>query len=105
MIYRVLDDISYQGSVIPRGALHALAGVSSGCIEQFLARGVIAPISAPPLKALPGWEHRARRLKVLNIEDALQLLEADAEALARAIRLRAETIREWQEEVKAFLTV
>lgn len=106
MLYRVLDDISYQGGIIRKGAIHDLAGVSEGCINLFLERGVIATISAPPLKALPGWEYKARRLKTGGgIDDALQLLEADAESLGKALRLRPDTIREWQEEVKVYLTV
>lgn len=105
MIYRLLDNLSYRdGRFLEKGTLQRLDDLSPGKIAILLERGAIAIPASPPLAALPGWETRAKRLEGrCEIVTIIQLLDANPQSVATALRTRAETVRAWQAEAEQFL--
>jgi len=98
-LYRILVDLDIR----KKGGIDPLTGVKPQAIDRLLAGGFIAPLSAPPLAILDGWEKRAARLAKCDVQDAGQLLEANAADLARKLHVKAATIEAWKLEVKSWL--
>jgi hypothetical protein len=105
MIYRLLDNLSYKdGRFLAVGTLQRLDDLSPRIIGILLERGAIAVPATPPLATLPGWETRAKRLEGrCEIVTIIQLLDANPESVATALRTRAETVKAWQAEAEQFL--
>jgi hypothetical protein len=99
MLYRALVDLD----ICKAGALSPLSKLAPANIDRLIRAGCIAPLSAPPLAVVDGWQARARRLEKQGVIDAMQLLEADPAALARRLHVKAATIAEWQSEIEAWL--
>lgn len=105
MLYRLLDNLSYKdGRFLAAGTLQRLDDISPRVIGILLERGAIAIPATPPLATLPGWDSRAKRLeRGCEIVTIMDLLDANPETIATALRTRAETVRTWQAEAEQFL--
>ncbi len=99
--YRALTILRYKGNIIKPGI--ARMELSPDAEAKLIAGGCVATIASPPLAILPGWERRAARLAKHDIEDGLQLMEADAEGLAKLLRIKPATVEAWQEEIETWL--
>lgn len=101
-VYRALRNLS---GVCRRGELTRLDHLNAEQIGKLAKVGAIAPISAPPLAELPGWAVRAGKLAKVEIADAEQLIEADARVVAKALRVKVETARQYQQDVQQYLVI
>lgn len=102
-MYRIINNLTYKGDVIPGGSIQALV-LDDEKIDKLIEVGAIAPVEPPPLAILPGWDARSKRLAPWHIITVSDLLEADVAELARDVRLKPATIREWQKSVVEYLT-
>lgn len=102
MIYRALNNLS---GVAQRGELTRLSHLSSEQIAKLEKVGAVAPVAAPPLSELPDWAIRAGKLVKAGILDAAAFLEADAAAIAKALRVKPETAQQYQQDVENFLVI
>jgi len=102
-LYRVLRSLAKGRERIPRNSISLLRRLDPEAIQVLLAKGSIARVAPPPLTELPGWERRARRLRVRGIVDAEQFLEADDAQLAEALRQDQLAVTRLREEVIRWL--
>lgn len=72
-------------------------------LAKLLKRGAIAPISAPPLAVLPGWQLRAEKLAEVGIVTAEQFLDATIEQIATVCNVKQRTVEKWRAEVEKAL--
>ncbi|MGB2987244.1 MAG: hypothetical protein WBE26_15350 [Phycisphaerae bacterium] len=106
MWYRVLMDLDTGNGIIRAGTISQLAQLSERSRNGLTEKERIAPVAPPPLSVLPGlWRYRARRLRKLGIADGLQLMEADAEALAQKLELTPNIVERLQREVTDFMVL
>lgn len=103
MLYRTRANLSGKREV-PAGSILRESDLSAKALAALLARGVLQPVSPPPLAALPGWQHRGKRLAEMGVEDASQVVEGDADEMARHCGVSPVLVRRWQEELVAWLT-
>ena len=100
-LYRVVDQIMFGNEIIPAGTISDLRWIKArGTLEK---AGVIAPVSTPPLRVLPGWGARAGALARVGIETVEQFLEARPEALSKELGASESSIRKHQREVMRWL--
>lgn len=85
------------------GSLLAETDLAPGAVAALRRRGVLVPVSPPPLRALPGWQHRGRRLAELGVTDAGQVIEGEVEGMARHLGVGPALVRRWQEELRGWL--
>lgn len=102
MMYRILTKVDKGG---PAGGLSRFEWLTEEQVGILVAVGAIAPVQTPPLAVLAGWTRRAGMLAELGIERGDQFLEADPEALAGPLKVKAETVRRWQEDVTRQMTI
>jgi hypothetical protein len=106
MIYRVIKRLSVgkrTGYIEPGGMVtDDSLGIRVATI--LVEKGAISPISAPPLDALPGWKLRAKKFEAAGY-DAINLLECDAELIARETGYQEKSIEKWKRELMKFLEV
>ncbi len=106
MLYRILRPLARDGQtrLLPEDGPSALEWLSPEQHQQLIDCGAIAPIHAPPLSELPGWESRADRLQAAGISSVVDLLAAtDIDAISEMAGVRPATIRRWQREAAAWL--
>jgi hypothetical protein len=72
-------------------------------IDKMLASGTLVKISMPPLTELPHWESRAKILNAANVTTVSDLLLADVDNLAKKLKKPVKIIKNWQDEVTAWL--
>ena len=104
-LYRVLRKLSKGRQEYQPGDLVVLNWLDETGIGRLVGVGAVARIAAPPLRELPGWTLRAEKLAAIGIEDAEQMIEADAAMVAAACEAQEKTVRWWQEELRGWLTV
>src|SRR5512139_3194419 len=106
MLYRVLRNIrTGGGAIVLSGAFLKSDSYAPESLAKLCEVGAIAPLHAPPLMALPGYELIAERLAPAGIINADQLLECDIDMTARQTDTPASTLRKWQAEVTEWLTI
>ena len=103
MLYRVLHNLWVGKSILPAGTMSRLASVPPKAMEVLLAKGTVAPVAAPPLAVLPGWQHRGQRLAEIGITDAGQFLEGDVPAMAAHLGVTEQLIGRWQTSLEQWL--
>lgn len=103
-IYRIRNNLSIEGTIIPRGTLARLT-LAPDKLARLEEVNAISRIAAPPLAILPGWETRSNRLEKLNIISIEDLLEGDVAAIAKHMRVKPETVERWQEDVIEWMQV
>lgn len=101
-VYRALRNLS---GVCQRGELTRLAHLNAEQIAKLMNVGAVAPIAAPPLAELPEWAIRAGKLAKLGITDVEQLLEVDAAQVAKTLRVKVETARQYQRDAEQWLVI
>lgn len=101
VLYRALQNLS---GGVRRGELTALAHLSADKIARLERLGAIAPVAAPPLSELHGWAQRAGKLAKVGVVTAVDYLEADADVLKDALRVKLETVERYREELRALMT-
>jgi len=103
-MYRLLMNLSMpDGRILPQGSLQLLDELSDRVVRALLDAERIAPVSAPPLAALPGWTGRARILAKAGLRDPLAFLRTDVAELAVKLDRREDELRQWQREARALL--
>ena len=105
MHYRILKPVS-KPSPADGGHVGSICTFDWLTEEQqqiLIDRGVISPISAPPLAELPGFIKRAERLQEFGIETAEAFLDADPEEVAKQYDVKPRTVRRWQDELLQLL--
>jgi len=102
-MYRVLKAISWGKTTLTVGSLVSLNLSEEAERALVYLRRALSPVAPPPLDILPGWKVRARRLGEIGVGNVLQLLEADASTVAKALRTSVTAVRRWQDEAKTFL--
>ena len=106
MLYRVLKKLSLgDDKEIKIGGFTKLEWLTEAQVSRLMAVGAVSDVAPPPLSEIPGWQGRAKKLTVLGIEDAVQLLEEEPHILAPKLKVRPATIVRWQAEVRRWLTV
>lgn len=101
-IYRALNTLS---GVCQRGDLTRLTHLTPEQIAKLERVGAVAPISSPPLAVLPEWAIRAGKLAKAGIVTVEQLLEAEAESVAKTLRVKVETAKQYQADAEQFLVI
>lgn len=104
MLYRALSPLSKGTRLIARqGAVFSDKLISEDALKRLLNMGKVAPVSAPPLSALPGWEKRAETLQPHKITRADTFLEMDSAALAGLLSTTEHTVDVWKRDIYAWL--
>ena len=75
MLYRALDNLSIG---VKRGELFKHTRLSERARIILTDRGIIAPVNAPPVAAIEGWEERAAELEAAGVVTIDQLIEASS---------------------------
>jgi hypothetical protein len=101
MIYRVLRnlDTGHKPGDFVKGSRF-----KKGVLGILLHRGILAPVSAPPLRVLPGWSLRAERLGEVGI-DAIKFMEMDDDEIAEKIDANPRAIAKWRADLKSQLSL
>jgi len=106
MIYRARTNLDAgKKGIIPKGGVFCSGFLSPEIIEILEKRGRILPIAAPPLEELPGWRLRSAKMARAGVVMADAFLEADANELARSIKVKASLIEAWKQEVIGLLSI
>ena len=102
-LYRTVQRIALGEETIQAGQLLSGRRLSERSAQALLRRGAISRVAAPPLAVLPGWKLRGKRMESLGIVDAGQMLEADADEVARHMGVSPGLVKRWQEDVARWL--
>lgn len=102
-VYRTIQRVALNEEIIQAGQLLMGKRLSHRTREALVRRGAIREVAAPPLNVLPGWKIRGKRLEKLGISDAVQVLEADVDEVARHMGVSPGLVKRWQEEVARWL--
>jgi hypothetical protein len=103
-LYRILTPLSYHGQIIPAGKVYPLdfAKDKALILQQV---GAIAPVYAPPLSVLPGWDKRAAALAPHNIITIDQFWETPDQTLASLLSESCDTIKTFKTDALSWLEV
>lgn len=104
-LYRICRNLWVKGDVLLPGAVSRLGGLSSATMEALLDKGLIRPVSGPPILELRGWALRGRRLAEMGIVDSVQMLEVDPDRVAAHFGVSPALVRRWQEELEKTITL
>ncbi|GAF75276.1 unnamed protein product [marine sediment metagenome] len=105
MIYRVLGRLavgSQKNRYIEAGSVVNEDRFSSRIRNILIAKGLLSPVSAPPLDAFPGWKLRAVRFTEAGY-DAIGILATDDATLVKALGSNVRSIQKWKGELREFL--
>ena len=105
MYYRVLKRLGRSRQIIQEGCLTTLDWLSPGDIKRLESVGAVSKVHGPPLSEIPGWSHRAIRLKPAGIERAEEFLLAENEVIIKHMRVKDSTVERWRKELLEWLTV
>lgn len=104
-LYRVLERLECRPPIL-KGHIGTLLKLKELSRQKLEERGRIAIVHAPPLEMLPGWRYRARHLRrKTGVNNAEDLLMADADDLSQRLMLSPSIVRRWQDEIRNWLTV
>jgi hypothetical protein len=103
MLYRILSNLSVGKGILREGSISRLGSLKPRVLAILLDRGVIAPVAAPPLAVLPGWQHRAVRLAEIGVTGADHVLEGDVGRIAAHLAVSEELVRRWQTSLEQWL--
>ena len=106
-LYRILDRPLNAGKhgLLGAGSLTQLEWLDERQLGKLLELEIVSEVAPPPLKILPKWKQRAKRLATAGIVDAVQLLLADSAEVAERVGLKAEMIDRYKDSVREWLTV
>ncbi len=105
MIYRVLGRLAVgpqKNRYIEAGSVVNEDRFGSRIRGILIAKGLLSPVSAPPLDAFPGWKLRAVRFTEAGY-DAIGILSTGDAVLAKAIGSNMRSIQKWKDELREFL--
>lgn len=105
MIYRVLGRLAMgpnKNRYIEAGSVVNEDRFGSRIRGILIAKGLLSPVSAPPLDAFPSWKLRAARFAEAGY-DAIGILATGDAALAKAIGSNVRSIQKWKGELMEFL--
>lgn len=99
-LYRVHRPLSGRRNTrIAKGTIDKLEWLSDDGKQALIDAGAISIVSTPPLSILPGWKSRAAKLVELNLDNVGSFIESDVKVLAKALRVKPETVTRWQREL------
>lgn len=96
--WHVLKPLSYQGGVLPAGAIARL-DLPDRNLQILQEKTAIAPWRLPPLDQVPGFKWRARRCGLKGV-DTGSLLGSDVGDLAERLGIPAALVARWQSELR-----
>ncbi len=99
-VYRVLRRMNKGDTFYLRGDIVKDDLFSEDALRKLLAVGAIAPVNAPPLAEIAGWEKKAKKLEAIGVSDVTQFIEADPSALAKALKVSRATILRWGRDLE-----
>jgi hypothetical protein len=105
MIYRVLRRLAVgpdKNRYIEAGSVVNEDRFGPRIRGILIGKGILSPVSAPPLDAFPGWKLRAERFMKAGY-DAIDILATEDAALAKAIGSNVRSIQKWKGELMEFL--
>ena len=88
---------------IPNGAVFPESLLSPRAIVILETKGKIAPVSTPPLSAIPGWTARAKKLEGKKIAKPEQFLEAPSDEMATLFSVTSRTVERWKLELLGWI--
>jgi hypothetical protein len=105
-LYRVLKRLDRgHGRHIEKGTISDLADLKPESIAAHLKYRQIAPVQAPPLRALPGaWKDRAVAVLGAGIVRVDEFMEADDDQLAELLGVKGATIKRYKRELEAYIS-
>ena len=106
MLYRVLKNLSLgEDNTLKAGEFTRLEWLTGEKVARLMAVGAVSEVAPPPLSEIPNWKSRAKRLRQMGIGNVVELLEAEPQIVASALKVKPATIKRWQAEAKKWLTV
>jgi len=96
------DLIVGHNLIIPQGSIFSEHMLKKDAVTKLLDAGTISPVYAPPLAQLPGWDGRggkAEQLRKIKVTTFEAFMSRSVEDLAAALKVKAETIEAWREEI------
>lgn len=104
--YRALKPLDAGGhGLIARGRATALDWLNGEQIARLIEVGAVSEISAPPLSEMPLPKAALAKMRRFKVEDAIWMLMATDAEIAKALRTKKATAREWKDEVARLLSV
>lgn len=103
-IYRVVTKTPFADGHV-HGDLICPGDYSHKSLMGLLNNGKIAPVSAPPLIVVPGWQTVAEKVMDIGIVDAVEFIEADTVQIMEAVGWkRKATVARWKDKAFGLLT-